>query len=710
MRYLKNLRSSNAEKFHFGISSVRPPFADKATYREWCGDNSTNHVFYSLAEGSTPSERVSTHNPVHLVHGVVADYDAPVEWAALDLILRTSCTVEPTWISRTFSDYVRLVWVFESPIPIDPSMYDAFMVEMAKALKLNRLLAGFDDSCLRPTQYFELGEDWREFGYVTPSSIVQMALIKAASAAPPAEAVEIPIERVAAKVEAMFPNRWPGDFVVGARGPLFWVEDGVDRVGCQVVPEGVICYSDRAHKGFLSWAELFGPEFVQEFEQEKLGGILDEYWFNGKAFFKLLFGNAVVVPKDQVILELRRAGYSAKTKKGQALSEVEAALLTICNQNRVDEIAPVVFSKERVVEYNGARILNSSTVRPTEPAASGDPTFWPFLHSWLNQLFCPTPDRPATDYLFGWLQRFYRAVYERQFLQGHALLLVGPTNKGKSLLSNKVISGLVGGFADASDYLSGQTKFNRDLARVPTWVIDDTTSAASFQDQRKATELIKRAVANPRIEYHAKYVDAVSLPWTGRVVFSLNMDANSVSVLPALDSSNRDKLMALRIAEDAMSKFPANSVVEGIIRKELPYFARWLLDWQMPSELEDYSRFGIVSYIDDCIASAAYDNSSRSAIAELVEFFSARFRSFNEEKKIWEGTLTDFQVLLHELNNGRSVGMSHNLEFVRRGMVTMEEAYKANKALRPVTSRGHGGGKIWRIDLHKDYDIINTFE
>ena len=690
------------------MTSARPAFADKASYREWCGEPTTDHVFYSLAEGSTPSERVTSQNPVHLVYGVVADYDAPVEWAALDLILRTSCTAEPAWISRTFSDYVRLVWVFEEPIPIDPCMYDPFMAEMSRALKLNRLLAGFDESCLRAPQYFEIGDNWREFGGKVPASLVQMALVKAASVAPPAEAVAVPIERVAAKVESLFPNRWTGDFIVGARGPLFWLNDGIDRVGCQIAPEGVICYSERAHKGFLSWAELLGPEFVQEFEQEKLGGILDEYWFNGKAFFKLLFGNAVVVPKDQVVLELRRAGYSLKTKKGQMLSEVEAAMLTICNQNRVDEIAPVVFSKDRVVEYNGARILNSSTIRPVEPASSGDPALWPFINTWLNQLFCPTPDRPATDYLYGWLQRFYRAVYEHQFLQGQALLLVGPTNKGKSLLSNRVISGLVGGFADASDYLSGQTKFNRDLARVPTWVIDDTTSAASFQDQRKATELIKRTAANPRIEYHAKYVDAVSLPWTGRVVFSLNMDANSVTVIPALDSSNRDKLMALRISDGAMSKFPSNAVVEATIQQELPHFARWLLDWELPTELEAFSRFGVVSYIDECIASAAYDNSSRSSIAELVEFFADRFRKYNTDKKVWEGTLTDFQVTLHDLNTGRSVGMSHNLEFVRRGMITMEEAYQANKTLRPVTSRGHGGGKIWRIDLSPNYDIANT--
>jgi len=296
-------------------------------------------------------------------------------------------------------------------------------------------------------------------------------------------------------------------------------------------------------------------------------------------------------------------------------------------------------------------------------------------------------------------------VLQREFVQGQALLLVGPTNKGKSLLSNRVISGLVGGYADASDYLSGQTRFNKDLGRVAAWVIDDTTSAASFQDQRKATELIKRAVANPRVEYQAKYADAMSIPWTGRVVMSLNMDINSLSVIPSLDSSNRDKLMALRISDKATSNFPSNTILEKTIEDELPFFAKFLMDWVIPSAVEDVGRFGVRSFIDRKVADAAYDNSSRSTVAELVEFFVKRCREMNDKMSHWTGTLTEFQVALHDFNNGRNVGMSNNLEFVRRGMSTLEESSKNNNHVRPVLSKGRGGGKIWEINLSSAYDI-----
>jgi hypothetical protein len=709
-RYLRNLRDSKAQKTSKldNLNPTKPPFKNKADYREWCSNSNTDHIFYSCVEGRAPSKRVSNDNPAHKIHGVVADYDSPLDWKSFRNKLANACVgiPLPTWASRTQSGYLRLVWEFDSSIPIDPSMYDSFMGYINKSLKMDKLFAGFDKTSLKPNQYFELGEDWIKTGDATPTDVVHACLSKAVSSKPPESSdTSVPIDVVAPEVESRFPNRWFGEFEVGARGPLFWIDDGIDRDGCQVVEDGVVCYSDRAGKGFMSWGDIFGSSFVKDYETKKLSTLLDEYWFNGKTFFKLLYGNAVSIPKEQLLLELRQAGFSVRVRRGRAISEVEEAVLTVSNNNRIDEIAPVVFSSDRIVSYNATRILNCSNLVPVEPDSDGDPSKWPFLHQWLNQLFVNSSKNSALDYFYSWLQRFYTAVLDRVPLQGQALLLVGPTGRGKSLLSNKIISGLVGGFSDASDYLSGQTKFNKDLGRVASWVIDDTTSAASFQDQRRATELLKRAVANPRVEYMAKYADAMSIPWTGRVILSLNMDANSLSVIPSLDTSNRDKLMALLISNKSTNSFPANSQLEATIEQELPHFGKFLLDWKVPKEVEDVGRFGVQSYIDPTIADAAYDNSSRSSIAELVEFFAKRCREIHPDMDRWSGTLTEFQVMVHELNNGRDVGSSRNLEFCRRGMITLEEASRVNNKIRPVMSQGQGGGKLWSIDLSENYDI-----
>lgn len=290
---------------------------------------------------------------------------------------------------------------------------------------------------------------------------------------------------IAKEVEARFPNRWIGDFEVGSRGPLFWLDDGIEREGCQVFEDGMIIYSDR-DKGWLTWRDIFGPSFVKDYEEEKMGNLLDEYWFNGRQFFKHLDGTAKPIPRDQLVLELRQRGFKNKPKKGEFVSEVDAAIILVSNQNRIDEIAPVVFRRQtRIVPYNGMRILNSATVEPIHPAEDGDITKWPFLNGFFDQFFVDSTPIRTKYYFFAWLQRFYKAFLNNREDQGQACILVGPAKRGKTLMSNKIIAALVGGFADASDYLSGGTKFNKDLGRAACWVIDDTVSAASFQTREK---------------------------------------------------------------------------------------------------------------------------------------------------------------------------------------------------------------------------------
>lgn len=709
-RYLKNHRATatTAVDDPSTLSFPKPVFGSKAEYRSWCAESTTNHCFYSMAEGDNPNARISEDNPVNKLHGFVADFDAPVDWAKVDDILKVRCDGGhmPTWRTRTQSGYIRLVWEFESPLPIAPALAESFLKRLSDSLKASMLLAGFDRTSLKPSQYFELGTDWTMIGDRIPTAFVRTILLKAANDTPVKTSdTNIPIDEIASAVDKRFPNRWKGEFTVGSRGPLFWIDDGIDRDGCQVREDGMVCYSDRAGKGFVSWAEIFGKKFITKFEEKKLSCLLDQYWFNGKSYYKLLNGGPVAIPKEQLILELRKAGFSPKLNKNQTVSEVEQAILTISNDCRVEEVAPVVFSKDRVVTYGSRKILNNCRTTPVQPDDDGDPAKWPWIHQFLMPFFAQDSDGNETlPYFLAWFQRLYEAVLNHRTAQGQLLIILGPTGHGKTLLTNKIVGASVGGFSDASDYLSGKTSFNRDLCGSAAWVIDDQTAAATYADQRKFVELTKRCVANPRLEYHAKYADAIPLPWSGRVMMSLNLDANSLAALPSLDSSNRDKIIALRINSGHKMKFGSNDFVENTIAAELPHFLRWLIDWKAPVEIKDSSRFGVKTYIDSFIEAAAYDNSSRSAIAEMVEFFAKKVREHTDRPK-WRGTLTEFTVVLHDCNGGRGVGNSGNLEFVRRGMTVLEEVSSHNPNVRPVRSRGHGGGKIWEIDLDAKYDI-----
>ena len=119
----------------------------------------------------------------------------------------------------------------------------------------------------------------------------------------------------------------------------------------------------------------------------------------------------------------------------------------------------------------------------------------------------------------------------------------------------------------------------------------------------------------------------------------------------------------------------------------------------------DDDRFGVKSFIDRSISYAAYDNSSRSQVAELIDYFSKACREQNNDISSWRGTITEFQVALHTYNNGRSLGASNKLEFVRNGLSHLEDVGKSDESVRPIRSIGKGSGKVWIIDVTQPYDI-----
>ena len=95
------------------IKNKRPDFSDKTKFKDWQSDVNTDHVFYSLCEGDSPSERITeAHNPIRVVHGLAVDYDAPVDWNIVDEVINTASNKysAPTYISKTLSNYIRTIY------------------------------------------------------------------------------------------------------------------------------------------------------------------------------------------------------------------------------------------------------------------------------------------------------------------------------------------------------------------------------------------------------------------------------------------------------------------------------------------------------------------------------------------------------------------------------------------------------------------------
>ena len=182
-RYIKNLRQHEAFGFKdpLSINALIPnSLTKKADVRAWSADANTDYVFYSMAEGDNPNARIVEDNPIRFLHGFVADYDAPVNWNEIEDTLKKRCMDSPlpTWRSETPSGYARLVWEFEKPFPLDPRLADAFMRDLSGMLQANRLLAGFDSTSLKTTQYFAFGSNWVKVGGKIPASDLQQIIFK----------------------------------------------------------------------------------------------------------------------------------------------------------------------------------------------------------------------------------------------------------------------------------------------------------------------------------------------------------------------------------------------------------------------------------------------------------------------------------------------------------------------------------------------------
>jgi hypothetical protein len=161
---------------------------------------------------------------------------------------------------------------------------------------------------------------------------------------------------------------------------------------------------------------------------------------------------------------------------------------------------------------------------------------------------------------------------------------------------------------------------------------------------RKFSTIVKRMAANTTFQYHAKFRVPLTVSWQGRVVVTANDDEESIRILPDLDISILDKIMIFRASKRRMA-FGSNREVEATIDRELPFFARWLLDYEPKPHCIGASRFGITSYHEPSLVKMAQQTSRLNSFHEIVEDWKNDY--YAEHSEPWSGTAHQFLVELH---------------------------------------------------------------
>jgi hypothetical protein len=435
------------------------------------------------------------------------------------------------------------------------------------------------------------------------------------------------------------------------------------------MPDGMLCYT--GNQSFVPWRQLFGSAFVTQYEADAISDIVSNSAYDGDKFwFRSDEGIWAAWSKEDFSQELRVRGKDSRRKPGQTASETDMIENHIKRTRKVKAALPFLFFPPGIIVHDGKPYLNTSRVAPISPAApvtDGLMTFidgrkhFPLIYKLLRNMFAgdENGDSDQLTHLLAWLKYSYVNALERTPKPGQAIVIAGPPGKGKTFLSWKVISGLMGGRSDASAHLVENDRWTERLLEHPVMTIDDSSALSDARSLREFTNKIKRYTANPEIMYEQKYMKTGAVPWLGRIVITCNLDAESLRILPDMDSSTQDKICLFK-ASDPIIDFADFQTNDRTIRHELPLFARFLVDWKYPEGcIAEERRFGVKAFHHPDL----FEESRQHGLGMLIEMLGGFLDGYfampgHANEREWSGTalqlLTDmsvqFETLSRELN------------------------------------------------------------
>lgn len=603
---------------------------------------------YTAVAGCNKHARISKTNPAKYGLGFVVDYDMKSDPdTVLSYINQRPASQHPNFIEVSLGGKIRLVWVFAKPILFPSSDYAlAFYKNLSDKMSCPTLLAGFDPSSLKPTEMWTNGGTWYNVKE-TPLSwdIVFGIACETNTRVSMFDKGEIALDVIYEEVKKRFPNRWEGEFKKDALGRRFWDETADNPTGCQIKPDGCLCFT--GNEPFVKWDQILGKEWCEEQRVLNLGRAGEGIYFDGRSYWEKSGERWMSITRVDTILRLTGRGLSSTKQRGQMQSDAERVLDHIQQHNRIQGAAPLVNYPRGIVDLDGNLILNTADLMPVMPVKGPnfdtDPTKdFPFLWKLLQGLF-PVPDdqhKPLDHYL-AWLQRAQRCVLENRRWMGQAVFLCGPRNNGKTLLCMRVVRPLLGNrSSNPMDYLTGDTNFNSELFDAFLLTVNDEDAPSNENSRKRMLQKIKGLVVNPSHKFHAKFEKPLSIDWTGRMMVTLNDDPASVGMLMEVDHNTHDKQMYFA-TQAYQGKFPSQDVIEADLAKELPYFSYWLrYGYKAPEEVLSDDRMGVKSYFDPRILKLSNHQTFASNLLELIAEWQDVDAYWDGKTNEWTGTPT----------------------------------------------------------------------
>ena len=681
-----------------------PPFqldpelvADKTKRSKWAADSRTKWCMFNGFVGTDPSRRVQKDNPPAQMTAIVCDYDVVHTAAEIESLLQAKrFGVLPTAIELSLSGRTHVIYQLDRPINItNTKLARALLTVLRDKMGFGDHISGLDASFTDPGKYLTVSGLW---AYVEPANrfpaarvegllvqvLQKMAEQKSKDLDPDGEQIALNLVELTAELDrrhALPPDdpqylhnwvtRGPEKPIkLGERMVRFW-DPVADDPNCVTIFEWG-CYALWTRGGGparMTWSDLLGREWVEAWKADRIGRAVNGIYYN-ETDSKYVMTNSreawCSLNREQLADVLVYERMLSPRPDDEGRSEVGKARYYITTNRSVLAIGPLVYRPEGyyVDPTTHLPFLNTSKVKVLDPV-DGPQTFgptgnFPWLSKLLTLLFqSQGPTDHQLDYVLSNLAYAYRNAYNFTPQPGQVCFMAGPAGKGKTFFTNVILHHLFGGSERADRFVTGRQRFNGQLFRVGLWVIDDS-EGVDYDDHRlktRYTETIKAVAANGTMESEEKFKGSITVAWAGRLWIALNDGIKSLNRLPTTDVDGLlDKASFFKIGGvlgDPATLF-SNDRDFNVrrVRQELPFFARYLLDYAIPATVLIDTRYGIKSYqAPDLLEQARY-SSETAATAELLDIFIDKYFATVPDRTEWAGPAADLLIQLHKYDFG----------------------------------------------------------
>jgi hypothetical protein len=276
-------------------------------------------------------------------------------------------------------------------------------------------------------------------------------------------------------------------------------------------------------------------------------------------------------------------------------TEVDEAMHAALKYYAADMVGSYAgYLQQGITKLPNGKTLLIPEARDILSAVKGDCEFaWKFLGELL-------PHENEADALRSWLKVATSSLYLGEpgnWSPKQVLALLGLSGVGKTSLQERIITPLLGYRQEnCAPYLTGQERnFNKELGFAEHWIISDADWTKQIE-KKTFLSRYKDAVANNSMRIRGMREDALNLPTYRCITISLNLDAESISVLPEMGASHWEKMLVLSCEQpsDKFARREGNGWDEKIEHQLPALLYRLMYEYEIPEALQDkQGRYGV---------------------------------------------------------------------------------------------------------------------